>query len=384
MKSQYRVAVVGAGVAGLTLAALLARGTSAERLDIVVIDSNERPRFSNGDDIGLRVSAIANGSVNVLDNAGAWPAIHETRVSPYRAMQVWDQDDAPDSSAALTFDADEFAVGELGFIVENQLIRQALLDVLEGTDAVVRFQQDCRSLPTADLVVGADGARSFVREQCGIETAEWPYQQTALVTHLKPGIAHRETARQRFLRDGPLGMLPLADGRISVVWSTTPENADRAMSASDDELGSMLTSASDSALGRLEVAAARGVFPLTARHAKNYVLPGVALIGDAAHSIHPLAGQGANLGLRDAAVLAETIDAALAGGYSPGDRPMLRRYERAQKGANMTMLHFMTGLNRLFATDSALLGEIRLAGMQLFNRSGPVRERAVRIALGVD
>ena len=146
----------------------------------------------------------------------------------------------------------------------------------------------------------------------------------------------------------------------------------------------MLTDASDHVLGKLEVAGPRGAFPLCARHATRYVLPNLALVGDAAHAIHPLAGQGANLGLQDAAKLADVVTAAIGDGLHPGDRPVLRRYERARKGANATMLHFMTGLNRLFTTDSILIGELRTAGMRVFNRSGPIRERAVKVALGVN
>jgi 2-octaprenylphenol hydroxylase len=155
------------------------------------------------------------------------------------------------------------------------------------------------------------------------------------------------------------------------------------MEAEDGELGQMLTSASDGVLGELSVCGPRGAFPLGAQHAKRYVLPGVALIGDAAHAIHPLAGQGANLGLQDALALSDTIEAALQQGLHPGDQPVLRRYERARKGANSMMLHLMTGLNRLFTTDSRLVRELRINGMQLFNRSGPIRERAVKVALGV-
>jgi 2-octaprenylphenol hydroxylase len=254
---------------------------------------------------------------------------------------------------------------------------------LEQCNVELKFASKIESLPEADLVVGADGARSFVRELVGIKTRQWPYQQTAVVTHLTTERPHDATARQRFLRDGPLGMLPLADGRISVVWSTTPDVAKSALDASDDELGQMLTDASDAVLGELTVAGPRGAFPLSAQHAEDYVLPGVALIGDAAHAIHPLAGQGANLGLQDAAELARVVETAIEAGLHPGDRPVLRRYERSRKGANLTMLHFMTGLNRLFATDSTVLGEIRRTGMRLFSRSGPVRERAVKVALGV-
>jgi len=356
MKRRFSVVIVGGGITGLTLAALLTRVRHADALDITVMDAAKRPVFSAADEVSLRVSAIASGSQELLDSVAAWSLIRDARVSPYEAMRVWDENESPDCGSALRFYAAEFGVRQLGHIVENVLVQDALLQVLDQSDVTLQFETRIESLPRADLVVGADGARSFVRDR---------------------------TAWQRFLRDGPLGMLPLADGRISVVWSTTPDNAQQAMSASDDDLGRMLTQASDSVLGELSVAGPRGAFPLCAQHAGHYVQQGVALVGDAAHAIHPLAGQGANLGLQDTAELARVIDTAIENGLHPGDRPVLRRYERARKGPNLTMLHFMTGLNRLFTTDSTILGEIRLAGMRLFNRSGAVRERAVKVALGV-
>jgi len=383
MRSQFSIVIVGAGITGLTLAALLAKGRHGDTLEITVIDAAKRPQFSPEDDVSLRVSAIANGSADLLESVGAWSIIKQARVSPYQSMRVWDESDTPDSSATLRFDAAEFAVPQLGHIVENVLIQDALLKVLDECDVSLQFESKIDSLPEADLVVGADGARSFVRELAGIKTKQWPYEQTALVTHLTTEIDHDATARQRFLRDGPLGMLPLSDGRISIVWSTTPNAAQQAMDASDEELGRMLTEASDAVMGKLTVAGPKGAFALCAQHAESYVREGIVLVGDAAHAIHPLAGQGANLGLQDTAELARVIDAAIDGGLYPGDRGVLRRYERSRKGANLTMMHFMTGLNRLFTTDSKVLGEIRLAGMRLFNRSGPVRERAVKVALGV-
>ncbi len=321
MKSRFSITIVGGGITGLTLAALLARGRQAEALDITVIDAAQRPVFSIDDDIALRVSAIANGSAQILDAAGAWPAVESARVSPYQCMRVWDENDAPDGGTALSFAASEFAVPQLGFIVENLLLQDALLKVLDHSGVTLQYATKINALPEADLVVGADGARSSVRELLGIKATQWPYQQTAVVTHLETGRDHDATAWQRFLRDGPLGMLPLADGRISVVWSTTPATAQRALDATDEELARMLSVASDGVLGELTVAGSKAAFPLCAQHAQGYVQEGAALIGDAAHAIHPLAGQGANLGLQDAAELARVIDSAIVDGLHPGDPP---------------------------------------------------------------
>ena len=384
MKSTFDIVIVGGGITGLTLAALLATGRQTSKLNITVIDAAKRPIFSIDNDIALRVSAIANGSAELLDSVGAWASVMAERVSPYEHMRVWDESDFPGSGSTLTFNAAEYAVPQLGFIVENALLQDALLAILDESDVHLNFETKLDALPEADLLVGADGARSFVRDRAGIKTQGWPYEQTAVVTHLNSEKPHDATAWQRFLRDGPLGMLPLADGRISVVWSTSPATAKQALAASDQELGQMLTGASDGVLGDLRVAGPKGAFPLSAQHADEYVRVGIALIGDAAHAIHPLAGQGANLGLQDAAMLARVIESAMDDGLHPGDRPVLRRYERARKGENLTMLHLMTGLNRLFTTDSGLVREIRTAGMRAFNRSGPIKERAVKVALGVN
>jgi len=398
MKQRYDVVIVGGGMTGLTAAALLSHGSCADALRITVVDAAARPRFDPAADIALRVSAIAAGSAELFDSIGAWDRVLGTRACPYEHMRVWDGADDPDAPSTLRFDADEFAIRQLGFIVENLLIQDSILRVLDRTDVSLRFDAPIQAIDShgqsyrlrledgreleADLLVGADGARSFVRESAGIAVMRRPYAQTAFVTHLQPQQPHGATARQRFLEDGPLGMLPLADGRISVVWSTTPEIARQAMNADDAKLGALLTEASDEVLGELTAAGPRGTFPLCAQHARNYVLPRLALIGDAAHAVHPLAGQGANLGLADASALSTVIEEAIRKGEHPGDRPVLRRYERARKGANATMLHLMTGLNQLFAAASPTLGELRRAGMRLFNVSGPLRERAVRVALG--
>lgn len=381
MKKPFDILIVGAGLAGLTLAALLAQGRSRKHIRLSVVDRAPRPQVPDGHEVDLRVSAVSTGSASLLESVGAWSRIESSRICPYDRMCVWDARSVAESDASLRFDAAEFSTRQLGFIVENVRIRNALIDLVESQDVELRFDADLESFD-ADLVVGADGANSFVRQKAGIGTRDYPYDQFAFVTHLRPEKPHRNTAWQRFLEDGPLGILPMADGRVSVVWSTTGARAETAMKATDEELGQMLSGASDHVLGQLQASGQRGVFALVARHAEHYVQSGIALVGDAAHAVHPLAGQGANLGFRDAAILARVIDEAVCNNEFPGDRPVLRRYERARKGENVTMLHFMTGLNRLFTTDSALVSELRAIGMRLFNHSGPIREFVVKVALG--
>ncbi|MFQ6005437.1 MAG: UbiH/UbiF/VisC/COQ6 family ubiquinone biosynthesis hydroxylase [Woeseia sp.] len=400
MKREYDIVVIGAGITGLTAAALLTHSKHREQINVTVVDAGKRPAFDISNEISLRVSAIASGSTNIFASIDVWEAIESERVCPYRDMRVWDSGGWADGPDALRFDSAEFAVAELGFIIENNLICHALLGKLDTLDRVVHFETPIKSMTktndrssvefklgkaiTADLVIGADGADSLVRQSAEISVEAWRYPQTAFVTHLRPEFSHRHTAWQRFLRSGPIALLPLADGRVSVVWSTSPRQAEHAMAASNDELSEMLSEASGYVLGQLTSEGPRGSFPLKAQHANKYACPGLALIGDAAHAVHPLAGQGANLGLADAAKLVSVIDAAIGEGEHPGDLPVLRRYERARKGANTTMLYFIDCLNRLFSSKSSSIEKLRGSGMRLFNSSGPIREHAVQVALGID
>jgi len=345
------------------------------------------------------VSAITSGSANIFAMIDVWQDIVSQRACPYRDMRVWDSVGYAEGPDTLRFEAAEFGVPELGFIVENTLIQHMLLQQLDAMDQAVEFEtpieviteSDNRfhvefadgKLLTADLLIGADGAGSFVRKSAEIDVDAWAYPQSAFVTHLLPEKNHQHTAWQRFLRSGPVALLPLADGRVSVVWSTTPEQADEAIAASDGDLSEMLSEATDWVLGHLVAEGPRGSFPLKAQHVSQYVLPGLALIGDAAHAVHPLAGQGANLGVADAAKLAGVIDEALKNDEHPGDLRVLRRYERARKGANQTMLYFIDSLNRLFSSESDAVAKLRGSGMRLFNLSGPIRHHAAHVALGL-
>ncbi len=400
MNRPFDIVVVGAGITGLTVAALLAHSRYCGQMNITVIDAGKRPAFDISDDVSLRVSAIASGSADIFASIDVWKSIENLRACPYRDMRVWDTGGYAEGPDTLRFEAAEFAVAELGFIVENNLIQSALLQKLDTLSQAVDFEAPLRSLTqtgdrfsvefadgksrTADLVVGADGAGSFVRASTDISVDAWRYPQLAFVTHLRPERSHQHTAWQRFLHSGPVALLPLLDGRVSVVWSTSPEQAELAIAASDDDLSEMLSEATDSVLGRLTPEGPRASFPLKAQHANHYVLPGLALIGDAAHAVHPLAGQGANLGLADAAKLVSVIDEAIGNDEYPGDLPVLRRYERSRKGANKTMLYFIDSLNRLFSSESSSVAKLRGSGMRLFNRSGPIRQHAVHVALGLN
>lgn len=399
MRREFDILVVGGGMVGLTVALLLDQNDAHERLNITLVDAGARPSFSPADDVKLRVSAIATGTASMLTTAGVWNNIVAIRACPYRDMRVWDAAGSEEGPEALRFSAAEFAVPQLGFIVENILIQDSLLAALDKSRVTLRYGTRIRSVQKSgaryavefsdgesampELLVAADGASSFVRNSAGITVDAWQYPQAAFVTHLEPELDHRHTAWQRFLPDGPVALLPLRDGRVSTVWSTTPEQAQMLSTAPDDRVATLLTDATDAVLGKLAVCGPRGSFPLKSQHAGRYVLPGLALLGDAAHAVHPLAGQGANLGLADARALAEVIAAAVAGGEHPGDLPVLRRYERARKVANRSMLHFIDGLNRLFSNDSIPLARLRGLGMALFNKSGPIREFAVQVALGM-
>jgi 2-octaprenylphenol hydroxylase len=391
------VLIAGAGVVGLATAALLATGRCADRLRVHVLDARAPPPW-RADEMDLRVYALSRASQRVLESVGAWWSIAARRACAYRRMHVWEGSDPADG--ALEFDCAEIAEPDLGHIVEDGLIRAALADVLKGArnaevttgaavesvatehrDAVVRLAGG-RTLRGA-LLVAADGSDSAIRRLLELPVAALSYGQTALVTHVATTKPHRETAWQRFLPGGPLAFLPLVDGRSSVVWSLPDARAAELIAAPQDEFLAELTNASAGVLGELGPCSARAGFPLQALHALRYCVPRAALVGDAAHTVHPLAGQGMNLGLLDAAALARVVEDALLAGEDPGDLKVLRRYERDRKGGNLEMLLALDALHRLFALPE-WVAPLRGVGLRAVERSGVAKRFFMRRALGLN
>lgn len=389
--------VVGAGPVGLLFAARLIRQQAKRQFEIRIVDAQSPPGWrAKGTD--PRVYALSRESQCLFGDR--WPLIAAKRISPYRRMCVW-EGDSPSGEASITFDASDIGEPDLGHIVEDSLLRSVLLDELAESDVEISFgvgvesfsreQNGIRVLLTdgsvcdADLVVGADGADSKVRACAEIDAFDKRYRQRAIVTHVETGEPHLETAWQRFLPDGPLAFLPLADGRSSIVWTNSESAADRLLAADETEFLEALQTASAGVLGRLGPCSERFSFSLRLTHAVRYTGPRVALIGDAAHAVHPLAGQGMNLGLRDAAVLVDTLFTALKAGEYPADEFVLRRYERAQKAHNLSMQLAFDGLNELFSHHfPEWAAPVRRVGMAVIERIRPAKRLLMRRALGVD
>ena len=393
MKNQYDVLIIGGGIVGLTLACALGKS----RLTVGVIEAKTPGDISEGDEYELRVSAISRASQQVFINLNAWDGMKARRISPFEHMHVWDAT----GTGEIHFDAAELGVDALGHIIENKVTQAALLEQLhklenvdwlcpapvnninyQPSSSVVEFQ-DGQKL-TARLLVGADGANSRVRDAADIEIEKAPYNQKAVVCVVKSTNHHSYTAWQRFLPTGPLAFLPLGDGRCSIVWSATDEEVDRLLALDEDGFCRELEQAFDYKLGAVVSIGARAAFPLIRRHAECYVKPGLALVGDAAHTIHPLAGQGVNLGILDAASLAQVLIEAEQQKRDFSDYQILRKFERWRRGENILMMFGMSGFKNLFSNDQTELSVIRNMGLNLVNGIGPVKHKFMRHAMGLE
>ena len=397
MQATPTVLVAGAGVVGLATAALLATGRCADRLRVVVLDARPSPRW-RAEDMDPRVYALSRASQQLLAHVGVWSRIADTRAAPYRRMRVWEGADAY-APSALDFDSADIGEPDLGHIVEDALLRTALADRLAATreaQLVIGAEIESVEASRSDVVVAlkdggslrgavllaADGSDSTVRRLNNLSVTSHRYEQSAVVTHVTSAGDHQSTAWQRFLPGGPLALLPLADGRSSIVWSLPTADAERVLAASDDEFLAELGAASTGVIGELTACSKRISFPLQALHALKYTAPRVALLGDAAHTVHPLAGQGMNLGILDAASIAAVVEDALLAGEDVGDLKVLRRYERQRKGDNLAMLAAFDGLNRLFRLPG-WAAPLRAVALSAVETAHPVKRLLMQKALGL-
>lgn len=402
MTQAFDVVIIGAGIAGSSLAVAL----SGQGFSIAVVEAQALARPGLPEDRALqsfdsRVSALTPKSTALLARLGAWDEIAAYRHCPYRHMTVWDAD----GTGRIEFDCSELEVPALGHIVENRAIVHSLLgrleqlaDVtcisprrLEGCErrdgAGMRLRLDDGTELEAQLVVGADGALSRVREMMDFKTREWDYGHRAIVATVQVARPHGDTAWQRFLPSGPLAFLPLpgtVDAHFcSIVWSVEEALAEDLLALEDAAFCRELNRAFEGTLGDVVGSSSRFAFPLRQRHAVDYVQPGVALVADAAHTIHPLAGQGINLGLQDVGALAEELAAAHTRGVGPGDVEVLSRYQRRRKGENLLMMGAMDGFKRLFEQDALPIRWLRNAGMRGVGQIGPLKQRLMRHAMGI-
>lgn len=385
----YDVIINGGGMVGATLGCLLAKSGRK----VAIIEAYKAQEFSADSEYDLRVSAISRASQKAFVEAGAWDEILGMRASPYEVMDVWDAT----GDGNVRFEAAELGEPDLGHIIENKVIQLALTnalknmltaelicpaklkDFVQNDEKVVVTLEDGKTI-SAQLLIGADGANSQVRSLAGIDIKRDDYGQSGLVGIVKTELPHEFTAWQRFQPTGPLAFLPLSDGSSSIVWTLPSDRADYYLSLNKNDFKAALAEALDYKLGKVTKVGKRAAFPLRGSQAAPYVKERIALVGDAAHTIHPLAGQGVNLGLKDAVELASLIAASTS---DLGSMKLLRRYERARRGDNLLTMRAMEGFRMLFGHSASPVKTVRNFGMNLFNKVPLVKNEVIRKAMGL-
>lgn len=395
----YDITILGAGMIGASLACAIAQADGRKQLSIALVDSQtEFPQFA-GENFDPRVVALTHASQKFLQQLGVWSDIETKRICAYSDMHVWDGE----GTASIHFDAKSVGASALGHIVENSVVVNSLQQKIQE-HSQINFIRPARILDvqkmesigivldqgepfTTSLVIAADGARSSLREMLGFQIREWEYGHQAIVATVEIELAHQQTAWQRFMHTGPLAFLPLPDvnGKhfCSIVWSAENSLAEKLMSLSDAEFCIELTKAFETRLGVVKSTSERFAYPLKQRHAKHYIQEGVALVGDAAHTIHPLAGQGANLGFMDAQVLATEIARALERNLPMTEFSILRRYQRQRLGHNLGMMTAMEGFKQLFAQRSPGWNGLRNFGMRQLDSQTVVKKIIIQQAMGL-
>ena len=409
MQSDYKAVVVGAGPIGAalalslakTLAGTLAKTERSEPYRILLIDASEKvPRY-DFETPDSKIFALNAGSQSLLDELGAWSAISKARCNPYQRMHVWDAM----GTGSIEFDAAEVDKPQLGYIVEANLVQTALLDEIEASeyidvlrpDKVIEARQENGGMLlqlssgqtlTTELLCAADGAKSELRTLLNIDTREEQIGQRAIVANVSHTLPHDDCAWQIFHPTGPLAFLPMENygnkPLSSIVWSLDNDQADALMALSDEEFERSLTRAIEGKFGDVSLVTARISFPLAQRHALKYSEPGFVLVGDAAHSIHPLAGLGANIGFQDVWALSIEIARATERQVSWGDEKVLRRYQRARQLENEATLQAMKGFKTLFGTSQSAIGSLRNIGLKLADKSAVIKRQFIKRAMMLD
>ena len=390
-RKQYNVdvAVVGAGMVGLTLANLLAQ----QGKSIAVIDRSNIADFNDGQSYEARVTAVSPGSQAIFEHVNAWKLMQAKRISPFTDMHVWDEA----GEAKIHFSAKELQRDILGHIVENRVIQTSLYEALQqqaNTEWLLAEQiskalvhqdhsevvLDSDKSISAKLVVGADGGRSIIRNLAGINYQEKSYQQMGLVALVETEHSHANTAWQRFLSTGPVALLPLSNGECSIVWSVSEDYADELMKLNENEFAEALAQASEMKLGSISLKSKCTAFPLISGQADTMIQPRIALVGDAAHALHPLAGQGANLGFTDAAVLADVLTNT---DRDLGSVKVLRKYERARVGETQIMQKAMDGFVTAFGSTNQAIVTARNAALRTADSLQPIKKFFMTHAMGL-
>lgn len=397
----FDIVIVGGGAVGSAAASLLAKITKSTNkpLKIALVESQLPPVF-DPNQVDPRVAALTEKTRLMFDQIGIWSKIVDKRACAYKAMNVWDAE----GTGRITFDCQQVQQPNLGHIVENSALVSTLIEHIQQQPNIELFcpaniadyqlQEDGITLTldneitlSGQLLIAADGANSAVREQFQFATKQWDYGQHAIVTTITTENPNQLTAWQRFMPTGPLAFLPLntiGDAYCcSLVWSQDTEEAERLMALDDKEFCQQLSRASEHCLGEVLKTEKRYLIPLRQSHATDYVMPRVALIGDAAHSIHPLAGQGANLGFADAQVLAEEMANAYARDLDLGDLTLLKRYQRRRKPENLATMAAMEGFKRLFGSHNSALRLLRNYGLSGINRLGAIKNTLIQQAMGL-
>ncbi|MCI4031060.1 FAD-dependent 2-octaprenylphenol hydroxylase [Dickeya dianthicola] len=390
----FDVVIAGGGMVGLALAC----GLQGSGLSVAVLEKQTAIEpLANGPH-APRVSAINAASEALLRKLDVWPGIAAQRLSPYNEMYVWDKD----SFGNIRFCGKEFGFSRLGHIIENDVIQWALWqqatqsrDITLLAPAALRqvawgeneafITLEDGSMLTARLVVGADGAHSWLRQHADIPLTFWDYGHHALVANIRTERPHGAIASQVFHGDGILAFLPLGDPHLSsIVWSLPPERAQHMHKLPADDFVKQLAMTFDMQLGLCQLESDRQTFPLTARYARSFAAHRLVLTGDAAHTIHPLAGQGVNLGFMDVAELIAELKRLQAQGKDIGQHLYLRRYERRRKHSAALMLASMQSFRTLFAASHPVSGLLRDIGLKLADTLPGIKPTLVRQAMGLN